>query len=150
MSMYSRLRELGFSIKDSLARTAGYKLSGLPIDESDLPEVDVGRNLKTLENVLDPSYVPNARRPRNPSILSKTSRSHLDCLLVGLHTNYRFCPELFSDTMTQRYEQALQKVPESKKPLLDAIDAIPLTASEDEKNKYLQQIDEQYVLRRSE
>jgi len=150
MSKYSRLRELGFDRRDALLRTAAYKLSGLPIDEADLPEVVVGDNLDTLERLVDPQYVSHIRRPREPTTLNQTTRSHLDTTLVAIQVNYRFHKDLFSTEMTQRYELALQKVPESKKPLLDAINAIPRTVSPAELSDYLQQIDEQYVVQRNE
>ncbi len=149
MGIYTQLRELGFNRRDALLRASAYKLSGLSIGEEDIPERVIGDCLDTLEALVNPDYVSHARRPHQPSIVSKTSRSHLDTTLVALHVSYRFQRDLFSEEMTQRYEQVLQKVPETKKPLLDAINAIPENTSEAELSDYLRQIDEQYVVKRN-
>lgn len=150
MSKYSRLRELGFDRKDALLRSAAYKLCSFPIDEADVPEVVVADHLDTLERLVDPQYVSHLHKPREPTTLSQTSRSHLDTTLVAIQVSYRFHKDLFSTEMTQRYERAIKKVPESKKPLLDAINAIPRTVSPAELSEYLEQIDERYVVRQSE
>ncbi len=150
MGTYRQLRELGFDKGDALLRTAAYKLSGLHLEKADIPEIIIGDNLSTLENLINPQYGSHARRPQEPTILGKTSRSHLDTILMGLHLNYRRHRDFFSKEMAQRYERTLQQVPESKKPLLEAINAIPQNTSPSDLSNYLRQIDERYVVKRNE